>query len=89
MTYHQSLHQKHARVELIENVIVNNCVQYVEYSVAEHEIHGEGMQAWLEIGQKEIVTDQLKQSPIVFIKTLAIAIEGVHGGEFKFCWVSF
>lgn len=86
--YHQSLHQKHARVELIENVIVENRIKYVEYSEAEHKVHGEGMKAWLKICQKKIVADQSKQSSIVFVKALAIATERVHD-EFRFCWVSF
>lgn len=83
-TYHQCLHQKHARVELFENVIVENRVQYVKYSEAEYKINSEGMQAWPKIDQKKIVTDQSKQSPIVFVKALAIATERVHG-EVRLC----
>lgn len=68
----------HQGVENGEWLVGEDCVHVGEHKQCEQRINNECMRAWLEFGQPEIVSGELKQYSYVFVDTLVKAIECIH-----------
>lgn len=76
---------EHGRIYNCEWIVVEDRVRVGEQKYDKHRIHDESQRAPSIFGQKVIVSDELKQRPDVFVKTLVIAIVCIHCEPLIYC----